>query len=126
MNLELHHVEVHVTAIERAREFYVDALGLPVLDDMPELNLLAVRAGPVRISIFGGYSPRDDTDSDKPGTHLIFRTDNLEQTIERLRERGVDFSGSIVEAGDFMRDIATTDPDGNVIEFAEYSRDPLT
>jgi catechol 2,3-dioxygenase-like lactoylglutathione lyase family enzyme len=125
MELQLHHVEVHVTSVDQAREFYVDKLGLPILDDMPELNLLAVRAGPVRISIFGGYQPKDPADPQKCGTHLIFRTDNLDETIGELRTRGVHFPGTVVEAGGFIKDIATQDPDGNIVEFAEYLRDPL-
>ncbi len=126
MELELQHVEVHVTSLDAARDFYVDKLGLAVLDDLPDLKLLAVRAGPVRISIFGGFEPRAAEDNAKAGTHLIFRTTKLEDTIATLRERGVEFTGEIVEAGGFIRDIATTDPDGNVVEFAEYLRDPLS
>lgn len=126
MELELQHVEVHVTSLDAAREFYVDKLGLPVLDDLPELSLLAVRAGPVRISIFGGFDPLAEGDTAKAGTHLIFRTHDLERTIEKLRGRGIEFTGEIVEAGGFIRDIATIDPDGNVVEFAQYLRDPLS
>ncbi|MFI6094797.1 VOC family protein [Lentzea sp. NPDC051213] len=126
MDLEVHHVELHVQSVARAREFYVDKLGLAVLDDMPQLGLLALRAGPVRISIFGGYEPRSGADDRKCGAHLIFRTADLDRTIQELTARGIAFTGEIVEAGGFIRDIATTDPDGNTVEFAEYLRDPLT
>jgi hypothetical protein len=34
-------------------------------------------------------------------------------------------TGGIVEAGGFIRDIATVDPDGNAVEFAEYFWNPL-
>ena len=33
--------------------------------------------------------------------------------------------GEIFEAQGFIRDIATTNPDGNVIEIVQYLRDPL-
>jgi catechol 2,3-dioxygenase-like lactoylglutathione lyase family enzyme len=125
MNLIIQHVEVHVTSIEQAREFYVNKLGLEILDDLPEINLLAVKAGQVRISIFGGFNPKDENDWKKCGAHLIFRTENLEQVIEELKGRGVVFTGEIAEAGGFIRDISTSDPDGNLVEFAEYLRDPL-
>jgi len=126
MELTVQHIEVHVSSIDKAREFYVHTLGLPVLDDITELNLLALRAGGVRISLFGGYTPRIAEDERKCGSHLIFRTNNLDETIKELTRRGVVFSSKITEAGEFIRDISTTDPDGNIIEFAEYLRDPLT
>lgn len=125
MELTLQHCEIHVTSIENVRDFYVNKLGLPVLDDIPEINLLAVRAGSVRISIFGGYEPKPEGYERHCGCHVILRTDNLEETVAALTARGVVFRGEMVEAGGFIKDIATTDPDGNVVEIAEYLRDPL-
>lgn len=125
MDLVIQHIEIHVSSVEKAKEFYVTKLGLDVLEDRPELNLLALKAGDVRISIFGGYM-KDETSSDtKTGTHIIFRTDDIEATVTALQGRGVLFSGGIFEAPGFLRGIATTDPDGNTIEIAEYLRDPL-
>ena len=124
MQLEIQHVEVHVSSLEKAKAFYADKLELEILDEMPELNLLALTAGNVRISIFGGYEPNLNAEK-KTGTHLIFRTENLAETIEKLKAKGVTFKGEVFEAPGFIRDIATTDPDGNIIEFAKYLRDPL-
>lgn len=124
MQLEIQHVEVHVSSVEKAKAFYVGQLGLEILDEMPELNLLALKAGNVRISIFGGYEPNLNAEK-KIGTHLIFCTSNLDETIEKLKAKGVTFKGEVFEAPGFIRDIATADPDGNIVEFAEYLRDPL-
>jgi len=125
LKLTLQHVEIHVSSIPEAREFYIDKLGLKLLDETPELDLIAVRAGGVRISLFGGYERNQTPNSNHVGTHIILRTDDLEQTIEELEARGVAFRGEVVEAGGFIKDIETMDPDGNVIEIAEYLRDPL-
>jgi predicted enzyme related to lactoylglutathione lyase len=125
MNLQLQHVEIHVSSVERAKEFYVTKLGLEILEEIPSLNLLALKAGGVRISIFGGFEPNLNPFEKKAGTHLILRTDNIENTKDELTKRGVVFRGEIFEAPGFIRDISTTDPDGNVIEIAEYLRDPL-
>ncbi len=125
MNLEIQHIEVHVSSLDKAREFYVDKLGLEVIEETPALNLFSVKAGGVRISIFGGYEPNTNPFEKKASTHIIFRTENIEQTIEELKKRGVEFKGEIFEAPGFIRDIATTDPDGNIIEIAQYLRDPL-
>ena len=70
MQLEIQHVEVHVSSLEKAKAFYADQLGLEILDEMPELNLLALKAGNVRISIFGGYEPNLNAEK-KTGMHLI-------------------------------------------------------
>lgn len=125
MEFSLQHVELHVSSLEAARDFYVGKLGLELLDDMPGLNLFAVRAGDVRISVFGGYQPRGADDARRSGCHLIFRVEDLEAAISELVQRGVVFTGEIVEAGGFMRDIAARDPDGNIVEFAQYLRPPL-
>lgn len=126
MNLVIQHVEIHVSSLQNAKEFYADKLGLEILEEIPELNLVALKAGNVRISIFGGYKPNTESSAKKTGTHIIFRTDNIETTIDQLLARGVQFNGDIFEAPGFIRDIATTDPDGNIIEIAEYLRDPLS
>jgi catechol 2,3-dioxygenase-like lactoylglutathione lyase family enzyme len=125
MDLEIQHVEVHVSSIEKSKEFYVGKLGLEVLEEIPALNLIALKAGGVRISIFGGYEPNANPFEKRASTHVIFRTANLEHTVEELKAKGVEFKGEIFEAPGFIRDIATTDPDGNVIELAQYLRDPL-
>jgi len=125
LKLTLQHVEIHVSSIPEAREFYIDKLGLELLDETPALDLIAVRAGSVRISLFGGYVRNQTPNSNHVGTHIILRTDDLEQTIAELESRGVTFRGEVVEAGGFIKDIETMDPDGNVIEIAEYLRDPL-
>jgi catechol 2,3-dioxygenase-like lactoylglutathione lyase family enzyme len=125
MNLEIQHIEVHVSSLKRARDFYVTALGLEVIEETPALNLFSVRAGGVRISIFAGYEANIHRDEKKAGTHIIFRTDDIDATLETLLARGVEFKGGIFEAPGFIRGVTTADPDGNIIEIAAYSRDPL-
>ena len=125
MTLEIQHIEVHVSSIDEAKIFYVDKLGLKLIEAMPSLNLFSVKAGAVRISVFGGYEPKPEGADKRAGTHMIFRTDNIEETIEALKAKGVEFDGDLYEAPGFIRGIATRDPDGNVIEIAQYLRDPL-
>jgi glyoxylase I family protein len=125
MNLEIQHVEIHVSSLEKAKEFYINKLGLEVIEETPALDLCSVKAGGVRISIFGGYEPNTNPFEKKAGTHIIFRTESIEQAMEELKNRGVTFNGELFEAPGFIRGITMTDPDGNVIEVAEYLRDPL-
>jgi predicted enzyme related to lactoylglutathione lyase len=97
---------------------------LEMIEEIPHLNLISIKAGGVRISIFGGYETSKQFEK-KTGTHLILRTENLLATRDELIKRGMQFVGDIFEAPGFLRCITTADPDGNVIEIAEYLRDPL-
>lgn len=125
MNLEIQHIEVHVSSFEKAKDFYVSKLGLEIIEETPALNLFSVKAGNVRISIFAGYEPKLDGADKKASTHIIFKTDNIFKTIEELTRRGVVFKGELFEAPGFIKGITTADNDGNIIEIAEYLRDPL-
>ena len=115
------HVEVHVTDLTAARRFYVDQLGLQVLQEVPPIALLAVKAGGIRLSIFG-----DRANSSPPGpVHIVLGTTELEKQIAALQARGVVFESPVIEAPGFCRFVQARDPDGNLIEIAQYLRDPL-
>jgi catechol 2,3-dioxygenase-like lactoylglutathione lyase family enzyme len=116
------HVELHVAELGAARKFYVDKLGLAVLQETPPISLLAVRIGSIRLSIFG-----DRKDAHQVGpVHLVLGTPDLARQIVILEARGVRFDGPVVEAPGFCRFVQTRDPDGNLVEIAQYLRDPLT
>jgi catechol 2,3-dioxygenase-like lactoylglutathione lyase family enzyme len=125
MNLEIQHIEVHVSSLEKARDFYVSKLGLEMIEETPALNLFSVRAGGVRISIFGGYEANTNPNDRMASTHIIFKTDSIEKVKNELIDRGVIFKGEIFEAPGFLKGLTTADPDGNIVEIAEYLRDPL-
>jgi catechol 2,3-dioxygenase-like lactoylglutathione lyase family enzyme len=124
MNLEIHHVEVHVSSLEKAREFYVGQLDLLIIEDVPSLNFFSLRAGSMRISIFGGYEPIINSSVKRTSTHIIFRTNDINITVKELRKKGLLFMGEIFEAPGFLRGITTMDPDGNIIEIAQYLTEP--
>ena len=119
MTLTTCHFELSVSDLDRARAFYVGGLGLEVLDEVPAIGLLAVRAGGVRLSMFADPDARAGT------AHVVFRTDDLDETVRVLGDRGVTFAGDIQLAPGFCRFVAAADPDGNLVEFAQYLRDPL-
>jgi catechol 2,3-dioxygenase-like lactoylglutathione lyase family enzyme len=99
----------------------VDQLGLTVLQETPPISLLAVRAGSIRLSIFGD---RQGAREASP-VHIVLGTSDLDRQIEMLEARGVQFAGPVVEAPSFCRFVQTRDPDGNPVEIAQYLRDPL-
>lgn len=114
-----------MSSLEKPKEFYVEKLGLEVLDEIPGLHLISLRAGGVRISIFGGFQAKSPNAKNQAGTHLVFRTEDIEKTVEELKSKSVVFKGGITEAPGFVKFAETTVFDGNVIEFGQYLRDPL-
>lgn len=125
MKLEIQHIEVHVSSLEKAKDFYVSKLGLEIIEETPTLNLFSVKAGGVRISIFAGYETNENSNEKMTSTHIIFRTDDIVKVKNELTNKGVIFKGEIFEAPGFLKGVTTSDPDGNIIEIAEYLRDPL-
>lgn len=121
MQLSSSHFGLHVRDLAAARRFYVDQLGLPVLQDFPAMRMFAVRAGSVRLSIFA-----DRTDAGGPGpAQILLGTADLESAISEMKSAGVAVSDPPFEAPGFMRSVTVDDPDGNPIVVAEYLRDPL-
>jgi len=125
MEFTIQHIEIHVSSLETAKAFYAGKLGLEVLEEIPVINLLALRAGQVRLSIFGGYEPNNGRDTKKAGAHFVFRTNDIDATYLELKAKGVVFDQGVMEAPGFVRYLTTHDPDGNTIEFGQYLRGPL-
>jgi catechol 2,3-dioxygenase-like lactoylglutathione lyase family enzyme len=124
MQIDTCHFEIHVHSLEAAKAFYVDVLGLEILQETPAIRLLAVKAGAVRISIFANATAADVEAASAAGGHVIFRTPQLAATIEKLRRADIGVP-EVSEAPGFMRYVALRDPSGNLVEIAEYLRDPL-
>ena len=113
--------ELHVRDLASARRFYVDQLGLPILQETAAINLLAVRAGTARLSIFG-----DRTDEVETGwTQFTLGTEDINATVSELRARGVVVHGQPIEAPGFMRFVIVSDPEGNTVGIAQHQRHPL-
>lgn len=123
LKFEIVHLEVTVSSLVKARQFYVDTLGLEVLEENPAIPLLALRAGHVRISIF--QRPGTSASGAHQPVHFVLKTDDIEKSYKLLTQRGVVFTSGITEAPGFIRFITTHDPDGNLIEIGQYLRDPL-
>jgi catechol 2,3-dioxygenase-like lactoylglutathione lyase family enzyme len=102
-----------VTDQDRARDFYVDVLGLELVDDMPMgpgMRWVQVRPPGVLTSIT--LVTWFDT---MPAGHprgTVLETDDLEGDITRLRGLGVDLPDE-VESAPWGRFVTFTDPDGN-------------
>jgi catechol 2,3-dioxygenase-like lactoylglutathione lyase family enzyme len=120
---ECHHVMLAVSDVAEAREFYIDKLGLPLVEEHP--RMFAFRAGALRCSVMpGGRRLPDDTEETAPAT-LLLSTDDLDAAMQQLTSKGVQFVGGIEVAPGFMRHAPFVDPDNNLLYLCQYDRDPL-
>ncbi len=122
MELGCSQIVLNVSDLGQSYDFYIRKLGFPVIEE-DEARMFAFRAGGVRYSVFGGGRALD-VERDPANVNLMFRTDNIDQTVAELKEKGVSFFGG-VESGSFMRQVAFADPDNNLLYLAQYGRDPL-
>lgn len=113
---------VPVSDVEAAIRFYGETLGLELQerrDDLPENREAEFRAGEGTLLVYESVGAGQSR-------HTIagFRVDDVNETVARLRERGVEFEeydlpqlkteGGIAAVGD-VRAAWCRDPDGNLL-----------
>jgi glyoxylase I family protein len=114
-----HHTAVRVTDVERARDFYVNVLGLKELPRPEVPNPGAwLAVGDTQVHLIHGQ-PR--LDGGEPGMatppHIAIVIDNFQGASAELEKRGIEhrvINGSVAGSVVFLRD-----PDGNAIELRE-------
>ena len=99
-----------VSDIDRSIEFYCQKLGLR--EERHEAEWAELDANGLRI----GLNQREETGSHSGGAVIAFQPDGgLEETVQGLREQGVEFAGEISEHP-WGRIAAFEDPDGNSLQ----------
>ena len=96
MRLErLHHVAVIVSDYQRAREFYVEKLGFPVLrenfrEERGDWKLdLQFGDGELEIFAIPGAPARPSYPEARGLRHLAFRVEDVEEAVRELEARGI-------------------------------------
>lgn len=108
----IHHVSINVTNLNDALAFYVDGLGLGVLDTRPDLGFPGawLDAGEQEIHLL------EVADFEAPaGQHFAFEVDHLAETLATLDERGIGSSTPSTMEG-ICAQAFIKDPTGNLIE----------
>lgn len=124
MDIQLKHIGFRTADIAKAKDFYVKILGLEFIEEMGD-NFFAVKSGGIRFSFFGGYKRTVPLEEDNERLSVIFQTGDIVKLKEDLLAKGIRLFQDIIEAPGFMKFISVEDPDGNIIHFGEYLRDPL-
>ena len=147
MITDLHHTALFVTNVDRSLEFYVDKLGFELvsrsddwggqfMDDICggvenlRINVVLLRAGGQIIELIQVLSPdsipNDATERRFGIARIGFEVDDIETTVQELRDRGVEFMSEIVtvtvKPGHHYSDgkaIKFQDPDGIILELQQ-------
>jgi catechol 2,3-dioxygenase-like lactoylglutathione lyase family enzyme len=111
----VHHVSVNIDDVDAALAFYVGTLGLVVRNDRPDLGFPGawLDAGNQQVHLIGAQVPTDR------GQHFALQIDDLDATINELRDEGVKVSDAVrIGTG---RQAFLHDPSGNLIELHQVA-----
>lgn len=127
MNLSrIHHIAIIVSDYEASKDFYVNKLGFQIVREnyRPERNdwKLDLKVNEAtELEIFGVKNPPARvTRPEAAGLrHLAFFTDNIEETVAELKEKGVVTEPIRVDEFSGKKFTFFADPDGLPIELHE-------
>lgn len=127
MNLSvIHHIAIIVSDYEVSKDFYVNRLGFSIVrenyrperddwkldlkvNDTTELEIFGVKNPPERVTRPEASGLR----------HLAFYTDNIEETVKELKEKGIETEPVRTDEFSKKRFTFFSDPDGLPIELHE-------
>jgi catechol 2,3-dioxygenase-like lactoylglutathione lyase family enzyme len=117
------HVNVCVTDVERAHDFYANKLGLEVLPrpDFGGFGGYWFRLGNSQLHL-SAVKQMPEWNGAIPHLAVYIPTDEFEPTVEKFKGQGVEFIMGLRQREDFGKPVLTAfakDPDGNVIEMTD-------
>ena len=121
----LHHAAIIVSDYRRARAFYVEKLGFPVLrenfrEDRGDWKLdLQFGAGELEIFSIPGAPPRPSYPEAQGLRHLAFRVEDVEAAVRELEARGIPCEPIRLDPYTGTRMTFFHDPDGLPLELHE-------
>ena len=121
----MHHIAIIVSDYERAREFYVEKLGFPVLRENFRQERgdwkLDLKFGDGELEIFAapGAPPRPSSPEAQGLRHLAFRVEDVEAAVRDLEGRGIPCEPIRWDPYTERRMTFFRDPDGLPLELHE-------
>ena len=122
---QMHHVAIIVSDYRRAREFYVEKLGFPVLREnfRPDRGdwKLDLKFGDGELELFAipGAPPRPSWPEARGLRHLAFRVEDVEAAVRALEQRGIPCEPIRTDPFTGGRMTFFRDPDGLPLELHE-------
>lgn len=121
----IHHVAIIVSDYQKARHFYVDILGLPIIREnyRPERNdyKLDLQLNDAELEIFAVQNPPQRPSFPEAAglRHLAFKTTNIAATVAYLASCGVACEPLRTDAFTGEKMTFFFDPDGLLLELHE-------
>ncbi|WP_395014264.1 VOC family protein [Robinsoniella peoriensis] len=121
----IHHVAIIVSDYERSKEFYVEKLGFEIIRENYREKRndykLDLRLGTCELEIFAiPGSPKRPSYPEACGLrHLAFQTDNIEETVAWLKEKGIETESLRLDDYTGKKMTFFHDPDGLPLELHE-------
>ncbi|MCI9555205.1 VOC family protein [uncultured Oscillibacter sp.] len=122
---KLHHVAMIVSDYQRAREFYVEKLGFPILrenfrEERGDWKLdLKFGDGELEIFAIPGAPPRPTYPEAQGLRHLAFRVEDIEEAVRELEALGIPCEEIRWDPYSEKRMTFFHDPDGLPLELHE-------
>ena len=118
----IHHVSLRTTDLARARVFYIDRLGFPLLMERPDLVIFAAGTTAIALDGPGEATSRDDRFNPmRVGLdHLALACHDIEElrrVVAALTAAGIHNTGVKVDPTLNKEYVAFKDPDGIAWEF---------
>lgn len=122
---QMHHIAIIASDYQKAREFYVEKLGFPVLrenyrEDRGDWKLdLRFGDGELELFILPGAPARPSYPEARGLRHLAFRVDDVEAAVGELEARGIECEPVRLDPYSGRRFTFFHDPDGLPLELHE-------
>ena len=122
----IHHVAIICSDYERSKSFYTEILGLPVISesyreerDSWKLDLQLPDGCQIELFSFPGAPERPSYPEAQGLRHLAFGVSSIDQTIDLLKQKGIEVEPVRIDDLTRARFTFFLDPDGLPIELYE-------
>lgn len=126
MLLSIHHAAIICSDYEKSKHFYVDLLGLKVIDENYrearnswKLDLALPNGGQIELFSFPDAPKRPSYPEAQGLRHLAFSVDKIEPIVEHLKSNNIEVEDVRVDEYSGNRFTFFADPDGLPLELYE-------
>ncbi len=118
----LHHVAIKTNDLDKTLDFYCGILGLEVeerfYDAGEQSDIVFLSLGNTQLEVIAPHRPEEKELNFSTYFHLALATSNVEETCEKLKEKGINFTLPLTESGGFKY-AYFSGPMGETLEIVE-------